>query len=127
MAMSVRRVLSVGQCGPDHGSISRTLSQAFGVEVVAADTATEALEQLRQQSFALVLVNRVFDWDGSSGLDLIRQVKNDPETSQVPVMLVSNLADAQQQAIGAGALPGFGKASLGRPEMFQRVEGLLKP
>jgi len=41
----------------------------------------------------------------------------------VPVMLVSNYQEAQQQAVGAGAVPGFGKDSLGRPSMI----ALLKP
>jgi two-component system, chemotaxis family, chemotaxis protein CheY len=125
-AMSVKRVLSVGQCGADHGSISRTLQKAFGVEVVAADSMTEALEQLREQSFALVLVNRIFDRDGSTGLDLIRQIKNSAEVSQVPIMLVSNYQDAQENAVKAGALPGFGKASLGRPQMLERVGALFR-
>jgi two-component system, chemotaxis family, chemotaxis protein CheY len=124
--MTVKRVLSVGQCGADHSSISRVLRQSFGAEVVAADTVTEAVEQLREQAFALVLVNRIFDRDGTPGLELIQQVKSDPEVSQVPVMLVSNYADAQEEAVQVGALPGFGKASLGRPEMLQRVEELLK-
>jgi CheY-like chemotaxis protein len=122
--MSAKRVLSVGQCDADHGSISRAMQKAFGVEVVGVDTATEALEQLGEQSFALVLVNRIFDQDGSPGLDLIRQIKTTPR--QVPVMLVSNYEDAQEEAIEAGALPGFGKSSLGKPQMLERVGAVLK-
>src|SRR5947208_2898845 len=107
--MVAKRVLSVGQCMADHGSISRTLHRSFGAEVVAAHTADEALERLRHDTFALVLVNRVLDADGSSGLDLISRVKADEGLRPVPVMLVSNYQDAQGQAVAAGAEPGFGK------------------
>ena len=93
--MAGKRVLSVGQCGADHGGITRTLRQAFGAEVVAAHSAAEALGQLQHGDYALVLVNRVLDWDGSSGVDLVRAVKQDEALRRVPVMLVSNYADAQ--------------------------------
>src|SRR4051794_41085510 len=98
------RILSVGQCGYDHGQISRQLGRHREAEVVAAATHAEALAALQQGGVDLVLVNRIGDRDGASGLDLIRAMKADPRTSAVPVMLVSNLADAQDEAVGLGAI-----------------------
>jgi two-component system chemotaxis response regulator CheY len=118
-----RRVLSVGQCAFDHGNVSRALSGQFGAQVEAAATAREALDAVRRGGYDLVLVNRVFDADGGSGLDLIREVKK--EAAAVPVMLVSNFADAQEEAVKAGALPGFGKAALSAPETLARLEAHL--
>jgi two-component system chemotaxis response regulator CheY len=118
-------VLSVGQCGADHGGITRALWQAFGAEVVAAHGADEALQALRHGEYALVLVNRVLDADGSAGMDVVRAMKEDEALRRVPVMLVSNYEDAQAEAVSAGAEPGFGKAELGRPEMLERVRPLL--
>jgi len=43
----------------------------------------------------------------------------------VPVMLVSNFADAQAQAVESGALPGFGKAALNAPETLARLKEQL--
>ena len=122
--MTAKRVLSVGQCGADHGAISWAL-RALGAEVTPAATQAEALERLRNESFDLVLVNRVFDADGDSGLELIRRLKADEARRATPAMLVSNYADAQKQAVEAGAEPGFGKGSLGRPEMIQRIKPFL--
>ncbi len=122
--MAGKRVLSVGQCFADHSGISRTLKSAFGAEVVGAHSADEALSLLRQGPFALVLVNRLFDADGSSGLELVRQLAAE-RPHNVPVMLVSNYADAQEEAEAAGALPGFGKASLGSAGMLERLKPLL--
>jgi two-component system chemotaxis response regulator CheY len=121
-----KRVLSVGQCFADHSSITRVLRGSFGAEVVGADTQREALNALRQDSFALVLVNRVFDADGSSGLDLIGAIKAEEDLRDVPVMLVSNYEDAQAQAVREGAVLGFGKAALGQPHMLARVEPYLR-
>ena len=121
-----KRVLSVGQCFADHSGITRALRGAFGAEILAADSARQALEQLRRESYALVLVNRVFDADGSSGLELIRTLKADEQLRTVPVMLVSNYDDAQTQAVQAGAMPGFGKAALGEAHMLARVEPYLR-
>src|SRR5690348_13045445 len=118
----VKRVLSVGQCFADHSSISRVLRGAFGAEVVGADSPQETLDHLRREAFSLVLVNRVLDANGSSGLDLIRAIRSEEALRDVPVMLVSNYEDAQALAVQAGASAGFGKASLGQPHMLARVE-----
>jgi DNA-binding response OmpR family regulator len=123
--MTAKRVLSVGQCAADHWSLSRTLRSAFGADVTGADTADEALAALRGGGYDLVLVNRVFDYDGSSGVAFVRRVKGDEALRGVPVMLVSNYDGAQEEAVAAGAERGFGKAALGQPPMLARVRPFL--
>jgi two-component system chemotaxis response regulator CheY len=124
--MVKNKVLSLGQCGADHASIGGLLHREFGAEVVAAHTYEDALAKLRQGGFALVLVNRVLDHDGRSGLDFIDMLRGDAEFGSVPVMLVSNYADAQRDAVGRGALPGFGKSALRQPETLSRLAEVLK-
>lgn len=121
------RVLSVGQCGYDHSSISRFLQQSIEAKVDPADSADEALQALRADPsrFDLVLVNRVFDRGGGSGLELIEEIRRDSTLAEVPVMLVSNHQDAQQRAVEAGALPGFGKSDLGDPAIAERLRDSL--
>ncbi len=121
-----QRVLNVGQCGFDHASIRSLIEQNFDAKVVAADRGPDALDKLRDQKFALVLVNRKLDADGSDGMSIIAQLKKDPELSPVPVMLVSNFADAQQQAEAAGAVPGFGKSQLAAPETLEKLRSYLQ-
>ncbi len=123
--MTSKRVLSVGQCGADHFKITRTL-EPFRVEIVSADTTEEALAKLRAGSYALVLVNRVYDADGSSGLELIKRIKGDAALQAAPVMLVSNHEDAQNEAVAAGAVPGFGKSALYGPLVAERVRPYLE-
>lgn len=121
--MSTPRVLSVGQCGLDQPQIARFLAQQFRAEVHGAGDAVEALEALRRSAFHLVLVNRVLDRDGSSGLELIRRIR---AQAPVPVMLVSNYPDAQQEAVAEGALPGFGKAELRTPKAIEALAAALQ-
>ena len=125
--MHAGRVLSVGQCGYDHAQIVRHLGRHFGMEVIAAHSHEQALESLRAGAYDLVLVNRVGDRDGAPGIELIRRLKADPETTSVPVMLVSNYADAQNEAVALGALPGFGKSDLGRGRIAALERALAEP
>ncbi len=110
--MATPRILSVGQCGADHGAISMFLRASFGAEVTAAATHAQALAALARGGFDLVLVNRIGDRDGTSGVDLIRALKQEGGAPDVPVMLVSDYPDAQAEAQQLGARPGFGKSSL---------------
>jgi CheY-like chemotaxis protein len=121
-----KRVLSVGQCFADHSGITRVLRGAFGVEVIGADSMRDTLDKLQAETYSLVLVNRVLDADGSSGIDVVRAIKAAEALRSVPVMLVSNYEEAQAEAAKLGAAPGFGKAALGQSLMLTRVEPYLR-
>ena len=123
--MSKKRILNVGQCGLDHGNISATLERLFDADVMAAEDTPDALSQLRQYSFDLVLVNRLMDLSGAPGMELIRKMQEDAILRNVPIMLVSNYEDAQQEAVAAGALPGFGKAALDTAPTAERIRKAL--
>ncbi|MFO0925962.1 MAG: hypothetical protein U0736_02860 [Gemmataceae bacterium] len=123
--MTGKRVLSVGQCSMDHGSISHLLHSQFSARVLPVATGEEALGQLRRETYALVLVNRVFDATGESGLDFIRTVKGDADLEEVPMMLVSNYAETQEEAQAAGAAPGFGKAQLHERQTIENLRPFL--
>ena len=120
-----KRVLSVGQCGADGPHLAAYLGRTFGAKVQGADTADEAMAMLHNGPFDLVLVNRIFDADGDSGIDFLKAVKADASTGKVPVMLVSNYADAQERAVAAGAERGFGKAELTTPAVAERLSPFL--
>ena len=117
------RVLNVGQCVPDHMSITSYLRRKFDAEVVKVDSEGEALDLIAAGDVDLVLVNRLYDADGSSGLDTVEAITSGDGVP--PVMLVSNFADAQRQAVQAGARPGFGKGELGAPETDEKLAAVL--
>ena len=124
--MKRKCVLDVGQCNPDHAAIARLLTDEFGVQVDRVHTADEACARLQSTPYDLVLVNRIFDATGEEGLEFIRRLKADATLAAVPVMLVSNYAEAQAEAIAAGAKPGFGKAALEDSQTLTRLAAYLQ-
>lgn len=118
-------ILSIGQCGFDHLSIARFFAQTQQARTDAATTAAEGLSKLAAGSYQLVLVNRIIDGDGSSGIDLVARLCAQPGCP--PVMLVSNYSEAQAAAVAVGALEGFGKSTMGDPATAQRLKAVLTP
>lgn len=105
--------------------IKRFLTGHFGCEVIQADAADDALAALRQRQVDLVLVNRKLDVDYSDGVDVIRQIKAEPQFAGVPVMLVTNYPEHQQLAVQLGAQRGFGKLELEQPATIERLRPIL--
>jgi CheY-like chemotaxis protein len=120
-----KRVLDVGQCGPDHATIRSFLARNFACEVLLAHGPDDTIKQLTDGPFDLVLVNRKLDRDNSDGIEVIRRIKADPATADVPVMLVTNYPEHQDAAVAAGALRGFGKLEFAAPETRARLAALL--
>jgi CheY-like chemotaxis protein len=116
-----KRVLDVGQCGPDHFSIRSYLTRHFDCVVVQVDDAAGAIAELKGGQFDLVLVNRKLDIDYSDGVDVIRALKADPRAAAVPVMLVTNYPEHQEAAMAVGAVRGFGKLEFGDPATRTRI------
>jgi DNA-binding response OmpR family regulator len=107
-----KKLLDVGNCGPDHHSLTMLVGRHFQVDITKVDGMTDALEALRSNTFDLVVVNRLMDRDGSSGLEIIKAIKADEAMKATPVMMVTNFPDHQKLAVEAGAEPGYGKSSL---------------
>ena len=120
-----KRVLDVGQCDLDHGNISNLLSQNFGATVDRAHLANDAIDLLQQNQYDLVLINRLLDRDHSEGKDLLATIKSSEQLKQTAVMLVTNFPEHQEHAVQSGAVLGFGKAELDRPETIEKLSAFL--
>jgi CheY-like chemotaxis protein len=121
-----KRVLDVGNCSMDHGSIRDFLEGVFGAEVVQAHGPDDAHQLLGRGHFDLVLVNRKLDQDYSDGLEIIKAIKADAKHAHVPCMLITNYPEHQESAVAAGAEPGFGKKQLRDEATRAKLERFLK-
>ncbi len=110
-----RKVLDVGQCNPDHARITEFLQREFDVEIQRAHSFDEAVKSALDTPFDLILINRILDADGTAGMAILYELKSQPSTADVPVMIVSNYLDAQNSAVESGAIRGFGKSELNKP------------
>lgn len=122
-----KRVLDVGNCGPDFGSITRFLTANFDCTVEQAHGPEETLAKLRGGEYALVTINRKLDQDYSDGAEILKQIKADPAIQQTPVMLITNYAEHQDAAVELGAERGFGKLQFGEPETLEKLTPFLGP
>ncbi len=124
--MTSKTVLSIGQCRPDQAAISHYLTSHFGAKVLHAELPGDAYQLLSHQSIDLILINRKLDADYSDGMEILQHLCTDKSTEEIPVMLVSNFAEWQEKAVAMGAIYGFGKAELNRPETKQRLTDVLQ-
>lgn len=117
-----KKVVLVGHCGADSAYLRIAVSSAAKGSTVVSAHDDASLTQFIEQGADLVLLNRQLDYGFASeeGVELIRILRAKHPT--LKLMLVTNYDDVQQEAIRAGALPGFGKRELGSP----RVKELLR-
>ncbi|PQO44868.1 response regulator [Blastopirellula marina] len=120
-----KQVLAVGNCSYDQSSLKALIERSFDAKLLAAHGPADTLKMLREQTFALVIINRKLDRDHSDGIELMQTIKEDEQLKDVPVMLLSNYEDAQAAAEEAGAVPGFGKLALGKETTLKKLEPFL--
>ncbi|QDT65858.1 response regulator [Calycomorphotria hydatis] len=120
-----KNVLSVGQCVPDNNALKMFLKRHFDITFDTAEDGPEAMSKLSSRDYDLVTINRKLDCDYTDGVNIIKMMKAEEATKGVPVMLVSNMEDAQQQAVAAGAEQGFGKLEYGKPEVVAHLSKFL--
>jgi DNA-binding NarL/FixJ family response regulator len=121
-----KKVALVGHCGPDGSYLRTSIARAVkDVQFVAADDEVE-LKQAIDNGVDLVLLNRRLDWgfETDEGVQLIRQLRS--QHPDLKLMLVSNYPEAQDEAVKAGALAGFGKSELRSAATEQKLREALK-
>ena len=118
-----KRILLVGHCNIDGPRLKREIGAAIsGADVVRVNSNAD-LESELGHGPAVLLVNREPVGFDQMGVDIIRKVVADhPEHNAV---LISDQEDAQEEAVEAGAKPGFGKMLLGTPALGAAVEKVL--
>ena len=106
-----RTVVLVGHCSPDMFMLKTAVGRALPEATIVSVNEFDALGEYRTAQ-ALLLVNRELDgrFHTQSGIDIISEITR--QTDGPVTMLISDLDDAQAQAIAAGAKPGFGKTQL---------------
>lgn len=121
-----KRIALVGHCGPDSYVLRSAVSRFVpGGEVVFAADESALKEELGKAD--LLLINRTLggDFDVESGIELIRRLAGGAAGPVPRMMLVSNYAEAQSEAEGAGALKGFGKREINTEETRAKVRAAL--
>lgn len=119
-----QRILVVDD-NQDNVVLMRELLSSRGYEVLTAATAEEAQEVIHRQPPDLILLDVIMP--GKSGYELCRELKEDPLTRLIPVVMITGLTDREDKIRGieAGA-DDFLNKPIFPEELFARVNSLLK-
>jgi two-component system phosphate regulon response regulator PhoB len=101
-----------------------TLRQA-GFRVVLAVDGEDALRQARAEIPDLILLDVIMP--KLQGFEVLRELKADPTTKAIPVIILSNLGQESDtaRALQAGAAEYVVKASLSLQELVKKVQDTL--
>jgi CheY-like chemotaxis protein len=91
------RILVVDD-NPDSIAIIRSILEAFDFSVQAAESGTEALEMLKGDLPNAVLLDVMMP--EMSGLDVLEQIKGNPATAKLPVILVTAKTQDEDVLVG---------------------------
>ena len=118
-----RRILIIDDSPTIVGALKKMLRSAGCITLEAADAET-GLELIRKEKPELVFLDIVLP--GMTGFAALRQMRRDPLTLHIPVIMISGNEQATEQfyakRIGADD---FMKKPFSRHEVFARVEALV--
>ncbi|MGI8500078.1 MAG: ATP-binding protein [Hassallia sp.] len=121
--LPIPRILLADDNADMRDYVKRLLSQNYHVETVADGLA--AASAIRQQPFDLVLSDIMMP--GLDGFELLRQLRQDPLTKEIPIILLSARAGEESRISGLefGADDYLVKPFSGR-ELLARIEATIK-
>lgn len=110
---------------PDIREVIRFSLESVGFQTSEAAHAEAAMQQIRRQDVDLMLL----DWmlPGRSGLDLAKQLKKDPETRELPIIMLTARTEESDlvNGLGSGADDYITKPFSPR-ELIARIRAVLR-
>ena len=109
----------------DNAFLLKELLSRYDYEIGTSHSAEEAAAQIRANPPDLILLDVIMP--GRSGYELCQEIKTNPETRLIPVVLITGLTDREDKIHGieVGA-DDFLNKPIFPEELFARVKSLLK-
>ena len=120
-----RKSILLVEDDPYINQLYSTFLENEGYQVLSAFDAQQADELLKKNSFDLVLLDIMLP--DRSGLDILQDLRNDPATATLPVLILSNIEepDVVEQATALGANKYLVKARTSIHDLFKEANAFL--
>jgi two-component system chemotaxis sensor kinase CheA len=104
--------------------LEKSILESAGFDVDTANSGEEALERVRQKSYALFLVD--IEMPGIDGFTFIERIRSDPSLCDVPAILVTSRDAAEDRQRGdlVGAQGYLVKSAFNQAELLGRIRQL---
>lgn len=83
------------------GEMLKTLLEFYGYEVTVTEKPEETEDLIQQENIDLVMLDMLIS--GVNGTDVCARLRKNPETADIPVLMMSALHDAGEKCKNAGA------------------------
>jgi len=113
----------------DESALQKTFGDMLtqeGYEMISALDGETGLRLAREEKPDLILLDLILP--GVHGFDVLKKLKEDLETRQIPVIILTNLEDMEsiEKALSLGATTFLVKASYTLEEVLEKIEKALK-
>jgi two-component system chemotaxis sensor kinase CheA len=105
--------------------LEQSILESAGYEVDLAVSGEEGMEKARLRKYALFLVD--VEMPGMDGFTFIERTRSDPELREVPAILVTSRASAEdvQRGRAVGALAHIEKREFNQTDLLERIRKLV--
>ena len=110
---------------PDQISLYRTVFKLAGLKLLEATNGNKGLVAAKKNKPDLILCDLVMDT--MDGMEVLKRLKADPETKNIPVVMLTNLnkKSLYLQAETLGALDFWAKTEVMPQEIISRVRKII--
>lgn len=104
------------------GEMLKTLLEFYGYEVIVTEKPLETQDLILQHNIDIILLDMLIS--GVNGTDVCAEIRENPETQDTPVLMMSALHDAGPKCKEAGANDFIAKP-FEMEDLIEKINGVL--
>ena len=123
--MSQNKKIIIAEDEPVLIEMYRLYFERAGYEVLKASNGRECIDFVKNEKPNIILLDILMP--KVDGWEVLKQLKTDPETKKIPILVFSNLGQTQeiQKGLDLGADDYVIKSNMTPKELLEKVEGMI--